>query len=283
MITRPTNAAMRSTGRVLANEQVSSGLIRLDMQLDLCPGFEPGQFAMINLTGAMELVFSRPFSILAVQDRVLSLLYRVVGRGTRAMQQLRPDDNLTVLGPLGRPFSTPAEKLPVVLIGGGVGLPPVWAWLKQYGRPDDIGFFGARDGADVPWDLLDDRWRISVDNHRQVPADRAAWQGLVPDLVAKEISPDDHQSRLVMACGPIPLLKAAADLARDRHWPCQVSLEEHMGCGYGACKGCVVPVIDLNNTQDSWRNATCCQDGPVFSAESIDWSSYSRHDFDVID
>ena len=283
MKTTPTDAAMRCTGRVLANEQVSSGLIRLDMQLDASPGFEPGQFAMINLTGPRELVFSRPFSILAVQDRVLSLLYRVVGRGTRAMQQLQSDDKLTVLGPLGRPFSAPAEGLPVVLIGGGVGLPPVWAWLKQYGRPDDLGFFGARDGADVPWDLLDDQWRISVDNHSQVPADRTAWQGLVPDLVAKEISLDDHQPRMIMACGPIPLLRAAADLARDRHWPCQVSLEEHMGCGYGACKGCVVPVIDLNNTQDGWRNATCCQDGPVFSAESIDWSRYGRHDFDVID
>ncbi len=277
------DAAMRCSGRVLTNNPVSSGLIRLDLELDAAPGFEPGQFAMINLKGTGAFVFSRPFSILAVKEQVLSLLYRVVGGGTSAMQQLRPDDQMTVLGPLGRPFAAPTDELPVVLIGGGVGLPPVWAWLKQNGRADDLGFFGARDGADVPWDLLDEKWRVSVDNHQYVPADRIAWQGLVPDLVAREISADDNQPRLVMACGPIPLLKAAADLARDRGWQCQVSLEEHMGCGYGACKGCVVPVIDLNNTAAGWRNATCCQEGPVFWAETIDWSRYGRHDFDVID
>ncbi len=282
MNSTPTDAAIRCAGRVQANYHVSSGLIRLDLELDSNPGFEPGQFAMINLTGTEAFVFSRPFSILAAGDRVLSLLYRVVGRATQTMEKLRTDDELTVLGPLGNPFAAPVEGLPVILIGGGVGLPPVWAWLKQYGRPDDIGFFGARDGADVPWDLLDNQWRISVDKLGQVPQDRVAWQGLVPDLVAREISSEDKQPRVVKACGPIPLLKAAADLARERGWKCEVSLEEHMGCGYGACKGCVVPVIDANSTQDGWRNATCCQEGPVFPAESIHWERYGRHDFDEI-
>ncbi len=278
-----TDAATRCTGQVLTNVPVSSGLIRLDLQLDANPGFEPGQFAMINLKGSEAFVFSRPFSILSVQDHKISLLYRVVGRGTRVMQKLRPGDLMTVLGPLGRPFAQPEDNLPVVLIGGGVGLPPVRAWLNKYGRACDLGFFGARDGADVPWDLLPENWRISVDKHEHIPAEREAWQGLVPELVAREISIDQKQPRMIMACGPIPLLKAAADLAFERGWQCQVSLEEHMGCGYGACKGCVVPVLDPGATEGEWRNATCCQEGPVFSAESIDWSRYGRHDFDLVD
>ena len=281
MNTISTDAAMRCVGRVLTNSPVSSGLIRIDLELDANPTFEPGQFAMVNLTGTGAFVFSRPFSILSANDQVLSLLYRVVGRATSAMKDLRPNDSMTVLGPLGRSFAAPTENLPVVLIGGGVGLPPVRAWLQQYGRPADMGFFGARDGADVPWGLLDENWYISVDNHIQIPDDRTAWKGLVPNLVAETI-PDDNKPRLLMACGPIPLLKAAADLARERGWQCQVSLEEHMGCGYGACKGCVVPVIDSHSTEAGWRNATCCQEGPVFAAETIDWTRYGQHDFEML-
>lgn len=282
MTNMSTDAALRCTARVLKNSRVSSGLIRLDLELDQEQNFEPGQFAMINLPGSAAFVFSRPFSILDVQGRVLSLLYRVVGRGTEALKQAVEGDFLTFLGPLGRAFDAPVDKTPVVLIGGGVGLPPVWAWHKKHSRPGDMGFFGARDGADVPWDLLDENWRVSVDRHEYVPERRVAWQGLVPGLVAREIPAEDTTPRLVMACGPIPLLRAVAELADARGWQCLVSLEEHMGCGYGACKGCVVPVLDPTAGSDGWRNATCCQEGPVFRAESIQWSRYGKHDFGVV-
>jgi dihydroorotate dehydrogenase electron transfer subunit len=275
------DAALRCSALVLSNKHVSSGLIRLDLELEQKMTFEPGQFAMINLPGPSAFVFSRPFSILDVQDQVVSLLYRVVGRGTRAMQQCQPGDALSFLGPLGQPFGPPPDNHSVVVIGGGVGLPPVWAWLKKYGRSGDAGYFGARDGADVPWDLLDDSWHVSVDTDQHVPDGRKAWQGLVPDLVAREIFADDDTPRLLMSCGPIPLLKAVADLADARRWQCLVSLEEHMGCGYGACKGCVVPVVDPA-ADEGWRNATCCQEGPVFRAESIDWSRYGKKDFEVV-
>jgi len=276
------DAALRCSGRVLINENISSGLIRLDLELEQKQGFEPGQFAMINLPGPGAFVFSRPFSILDVQDQVVSFLYRVVGRGTQALEKVQPGSELSFLGPLGRSFDAPAGNKPVVLVGGGVGLPPVWAWMKKYGRPGDRGFFGARDGADVPWNLLDDHWKVSVDTHQHVPENQHAWQGLVPDLVAREIPDDDDTARILMACGPIPLLKAVADLAQARRWQCLVSLEEHMGCGYGACKGCVVPVLDDTAGSEGWRNATCCQEGPVFPAESIDWSRYGQQDFQIV-
>ena len=276
------DAALRCSGRVLENKYVSSGLIRLDLELEQKMDFEPGQFAMINLQGSGAFVFSRPFSILQVKDQVVSFLYRVVGRGTEALEKTQPGGELSFLGPLGFPFAAPIGKTPVVLVGGGVGLPPVWAWMKKHGRPGDLGFFGARDGGDVPWNLLENSWFVSVDSHRNVPEDRTAWQGLVPDLVAREIPVDDETPRLVMACGPIPLLKAVADLARLRNWQCLVSLEEHMGCGYGACKGCVVPVLDTTEDSEGWRNATCCQEGPVFEAEKIDWSRYGKNDFEIV-
>ncbi len=260
--------------RFVTNVRESSGLIRLDLTLDQPMPFLPGQFAMLNVAGDQPFVFSRPFSILSTDDRSMSFLYRIVGRGTEAMAGWQAGQPLTVLGPLGRPF--PGLKQigdrPVVLIAGGVGLPPLHNWLTRHGRPQDLGFFGGRDGGDIPWELLADRWQVSVDRAVDIPDERQAWTGLVTQLVAQYPALQGAEPRVVMSCGPIPLLKAAAALAEARNWSCYVSLEEHMGCGYGACKGCVVPVHAPGEA--GWRNATCCQEGPVFAATEICWDRY---------
>ncbi len=267
------------SARFITNVRVSSGLIRLDLALDQPLPFLPGQFAMINLAGDRPFVFSRPFSILSVNDTTISFLYRVVGRGTAVLADLKPGHELTVLGPLGNPFPGPDQinDTPAVLIAGGVGLPPLHNWLTRYGgqpnRDNDLGFFGGRDGGDIPWQMLAERWQVSVDHLTDVPAGQQPWQGLVTELVAQYPTLQDDRPRIVMSCGPIPLLKAVAALAAQRGWECHVSLEEHMGCGYGACKGCVVPVRDESATEQ-WRNATCCQEGPVFRAENICWDRY---------
>lgn len=274
MIDLTISPPLHCEGVVISNEPVSSGLVRLDLELDLPIAFQPGQFAMLNLAGAASLVFSRPFSIFAAEGRRISFLYRMVGSGTIAMGALTAGDSMTCLGPLGRPFPQPETDQPVVLIAGGVGLPPLAAWLAR--RNNDPGleiqaFFGARDGADVPWDLLKDQWDVSVDSLGDVPDGRGAFEGLVTDLAANCRVFQDGRKRVVLACGPTPLLKAAARFAEERSWDCWLSLEEHMGCGYGVCKGCVVPVLDPDNGPDAQRNATCCEEGPVFNASVLAW------------
>jgi len=262
-------SAVSCEGVVTANEPVSSGLIRLDLELDQDLAFQPGQFAMLNLAGPGTFVFSRPFSIFEGAGRRMSFLYRIVGRGTRAMGALTTGKAMTFLGPLGRPFPPPETGLPVVLVAGGVGLPPLAAWLARQNDHPELeihAFFGARDGADVPWDLLGDRWNVSVDSLRDVPAGRRAWEGLVTDLAAAGGDFRDGRTRMT------PLLKAAARLAEAKGWTCWLSLEEHMGCGYGVCKGCVVPVRDPAQGPQALRNATCCQEGPVFNAADLAWA-----------
>lgn len=266
--------ATRCEGLVTANIPVSSGLILIEVEFEDPLTFQPGQFAMLNLPADRSMVFSRPFSIYRVQGRRMSFLYRVVGRGTRALESLALGEALVFLGPLGRPFPEPDGDSPVVLIAGGVGLPPVAAWLDRYGANSGLEitpFFGVRDGADVPWDLLGDKWNVSVDLLKDVPEGRRAWQGLVTDLVASREELQDSKERTVLACGPTPLLKAASGLAEARGWNCWLSLEEHMGCGYGVCKGCVVPVHDPSGGADRVRNATCCLEGPVFNAADLAW------------
>ena len=265
-------ARIRCDGTVTANAAVSDGLLRLDARLDLPVDFHPGQFAMLNRVGRDALVFSRPFSILSAADQVVSFLYRVVGRGTAALAALVPGDRLNFLGPLGRPFPEPLPAAPAVLVAGGVGLPPLFAWWERHHGPDDVAYFGARDGRDVPWDLLGGDWAVSVDEPTGVPDLHTAWHGVVTALAA-ERTLTLSGPRSLMACGPVPLLKAAAELARERGWPCWLSLEEHMGCGYGVCKGCVVPVL-APEQESGWRNATCCDEGPVFRADAIAWDRY---------
>lgn len=268
------------SGRVTANAHVCRGLIRLDVDLDRDLHFFPGQFAMLNLPAAAALVFSRPFSILTADGPRASFLFRVVGRGTRALAEVAPGQALTFLGPFGRPFPAPAAGTPAVLIAGGVGLPPLFAWHQRYGRPGDQAFFGARDSADVPWTLLDDSWCVAAEKVAPLEPGRTVRAGLVTDLVRQDRVARGDRGLMALACGPLPMLKAAADLAAAAGWECWLSLEEHMGCGYGVCKGCVVPVRAAEGAgpghPDGWRNATCCQDGPVFRATDLDWPRLSR-------
>ncbi len=271
----------QSKAWVLHNGPVSSGLMRLDLKLELPVNFFPGQFAMLNLPDANSLVFSRHFSILAAQGDTISFLYRVVGRGTTQLEALGKGAEMEFLGPLGQGFPAPTPSEPAVLIAGGVGLPPVLAWMQRYGRPDDHAFFGTRDGHDVPWNLMTHNWQVSVDRAEGVPEGENVFHGLVTHLVEAKPELKEGQSRLVMSCGPLPMLKAVAELAAQNGWRALLSLEEHMGCGYGACKGCVVPVFDLA-AGDGWRNATCCQEGPVFPAESIDWHRYEKSPFTTV-
>lgn len=262
-----TSSPVSVVGRVAANAHVSSAFLRLDIDLGLPFGFLPGQFVMVNESGPGGWTFSRPFSVLAAAGSSVSLLYRVVGRGTAALAALRSGASLQVLGPLGTPFPAPAAGRVAVLLGGGVGLPPVLAWRERLGRDGDIACFGARDGAEVPWDLLGPHWLVSVDRSAGLPAGRIAFTGVVTDLARSLPGLPGPAGADVLACGPLPLLRAAARLARERGWGCYVSLEEHMGCGYGVCKGCVVPVV----RDGSARNATCCQEGPVFDAAALPW------------
>jgi len=269
----PLPGAYQGIGRVTANRPVSSGLIRMDLVLARPLDFSPGQFAMLNLAGPSGMVFSRPFSILAADGQDVSFLYRVVGRGTAAFADLGPGAPVSFLGPLGRPFParTPGQR--AVLLAGGVGLPPLHDWLARHGRPGDLACFGAREGHDVPWNLLDERWTVCVEDPDGLDGHPAV-TGLVTAPVAGPELPRGRDRILLLSCGPRLLLRAAADLAAAQDWECWLSLEEHMGCGYGVCKGCVVQVRvpGIPGSGPGSRNATCCQEGPVFRAEDLIWT-----------
>jgi len=266
--TAPTVPPVRSLIGVIAEQRfLSSSMIRIDLDLEGDASYAPGQFCMINLVGGAALSLSRPLSILAANGTRLSLLYKIVGVGTRLLADALPGRKVRVLTPLGTPFPARNNERPRLLLAGGVGLPPLVSWAQRYGDPADLFCFGARDGADAPWELLPSPWHVSVDRSREIPDGREAHRGTVLDL-ALDCLTGRTETFEVLACGPRPLLQAAAEFAHQRGWLCHVSVEERMGCGYGVCRGCVVPTIgDIG-----WRLA--CQDGPVLPAADLDWKSF---------
>lgn len=257
-------------GKIVASREIAGDLLLLDLELPEPVDFLPGQFAMLNFTGVAALVFSRPLSILASEGCRVIFYYRVVGRGTALLAEAPLGSPVSFFGPLGNPFPPPAAAA-VLLIAGGVGLPPLHAWWQCYGRDGDRAFFGARNGGEVPWPLLSAEWLVSVDRATGLPDGREAYTGLVVDCVRDSLPGIGAGPRQVLACGPLPMLRAVKDLAAELDWPCLVSVEEQMGCGYGVCRGCIVPAA-------AGGHLTACQDGPVFAADQIDWRRFAREE-----
>jgi dihydroorotate dehydrogenase electron transfer subunit len=247
----------------------------------------PGQFVHLRCDPALPL--RRPISILRVNAREswIEILYKAVGEGTRLLAQKRPGDVISSIGPIGNPFQVHAERPRPLLIGGGVGMPPMIFLADALRREpafkplvilgSEVPFpFQARPSqflvpglpADViaAMPLLDD-WGIPS-RLASLQGYAGCFQGFVTDLARSWLGVLDTSALAeveVFACGPHPMLAAVAALAREFSLPCQVSLEEFMACGVGGCAGCVVEV----KTPEGPAMKRVCVDGPVFDALDI--------------
>ncbi|HFD80134.1 MAG TPA: dihydroorotate dehydrogenase electron transfer subunit [Gammaproteobacteria bacterium] len=245
-----------------------------------------GQF--VHLRCDPLLPMRRPISIMRADARGgwIELLYKVVGRGTALLAQRTPGEVLSLLGPIGRPFRPSPEKTRPLLLGGGVGMPPMVFLAEQMNREDlhplvllgsEVPFPfdprpsrmlvpGIPDGAIGTMPLLEDLGiPCRLASQQQRPG---CYQGFVTELARcwLEALDADQRSRVeIFACGPHPMLAAVSALARDYGLPCQVSLEEFMACAVGGCAGCVVEV----QTASGPAMKRVCVDGPVFDAAAV--------------
>ncbi|MBR6028468.1 MAG: dihydroorotate dehydrogenase electron transfer subunit [Clostridia bacterium] len=211
----------------------------------------PGQFVQIALPG---LYLRRPISVCDWTENTLTLVFRQVGAGTAKMAALRPGEQVDVLSPLGNGFDPEACGCRPLLAGGGVGLPPLIglgrALLKKGCQP--ILAAGFRHAADLF--LVDEARSLGLETVVVTEDGSAGEKGLVTDVLDR-LSFDS-----LCACGPLPMLKALHHRVRV---PSQFSLEERMGCGFGACMGCSI------QTKEGPKRV--CADGPVFRGEALDW------------
>ncbi len=228
---------------------------------------EPGQFYMVRGDWGADPLLPRPLSILGEDPAAgtLSFLLKVVGRGSSLLFDLEPGHKVTALGPLGHPFPMPpASGGPLVaLVGGGVGVPPLVFLARRLAAARIPYAFlqGARTKDDLL--LVEDLAALGTPPVCTTEDGSAGAKGLVTAPLAAAL---DAGLGAVYACGPEGMLRAVAAMCAGRV-PCYVSLEARMGCGYGVCLGCVVPV--LRNSARIYERV--CQEGPVFDGEVVLW------------
>jgi len=251
---------------------------------------QPGSFA--HLTCDPERPMRRPLSLMRADARAgwIEILYKVVGPGLDALSKQPIGAPISVLGPIGNGFVAHPERPRTLLVGGGVGIPPMvflaeslrarraeaeWRPLVLMGseiefpfraRPSQILVAGMPPEVIGCMPLLDD-WGIAsrLASFGGFPG---CFPGFVTDLAARWLESLDASALAeveLFACGPTPMLQATAGVARRFGVPCQVSLEEFMACAVGGCAGCAVPVV----TPTGLAMKRVCVDGPVFDAHSV--------------
>jgi dihydroorotate dehydrogenase electron transfer subunit len=250
---------------------------------------QPGTFA--HLRCDPERPMRRPMSIMLADPEggTIDFLYKALGEGTRRLATRRAGERLSVLGPIGEPFQVHAARPRTLLIGGGVGIPPIMFLAHQLHREDSFKPFAVL-GSEVPFPFtarpsqvlvpgmpegaiacmpLLERWGIA-NRLASLQGYPGCFEGYVTELARAWLTALDARARAEVAifcCGPGAMMRAAARLAAEFELPCQVCLEEYMACAVGGCMGCTVA---LRATGGAAMKRVCV-DGPVFDAASVLW------------
>jgi dihydroorotate dehydrogenase electron transfer subunit len=239
------------------------GLVRLAVEN---PGWDKavaGQFAMLRPTGfGQELTWARPLSLFGITPGSVEFLIQIAGRGTRRLAAMNPGDRLVLWGPLGRGFAVEPDT-PTLLLAGGVGLAPFAPYIAAHPRPENLRLvFGHRPPL-AAYPFAEMAAAIQAESfHEEKPGDLDRFTALLRERIA------GCRDGLVLSCGPRPFLAAVADMGRAAGARVQVSLENRMACGVGACLGCV-------EKDASGELVQTCVRGPVFWAKDLE--AFSEH------
>jgi len=254
-------------GLITRNERVSSEMYEIEL---VVPGIsqesKPGQFVHVKLGNSVDPLLRRPLSLYDVDKTKgrITLLYKVVGKGTNLLTKANAGEFLDVMGPLGRGFSVSPESNNYVLVGGGVGIAPLVYLareLKQlhnnvtvlYGaeNKEQLAAVPRLQGMDV------NLWLATMDGS-------AGFKGLVTGLLKQKIS--SEKIDFIYTCGPEAMMALVTEIATGYNIQGEVSLEEYMACGVGACLGCA---RKLKSNDENYVKV--CSDGPVFAINEVEF------------
>jgi dihydroorotate dehydrogenase electron transfer subunit len=257
-------------GEVVAVEVLGGGMVEVSVRLPhLAAAALPGQFAQVRCGDGFNPLLRRPFSVAWTDGDVAAFVLAPVGAGTRILASLQPGDSLTALGPLGTGFTVVAGTSTSLCVSGGLGCAPFPLLVRALRRAgQDVTVLSG--AASAPLLYPPGRFargdpgvrvvEVTVDGSR-------GRRGLVTAAIPDELDP----STAVYACGPNPMLGALSHALLDRAAPprmAEVSLEAPMGCGFGTCLGCALPV---RAGDGGTRWALCCNDGPVMPIRAVAW------------
>lgn len=260
---------------LLANTHLQGDYHQLDVNApDIARTAKPGQFVHIQIPGLKHRVLRRPFSIYDTDANTgrLSVVYKKVGEGTEQLATItQPGVKVNVMGPLGNAYAQPIPEQDgrtrrLIIVDGGYGCAATFLLAKN-ATIKPVVLIGGRSAIDIllvkQYTDLGCTVRVSTNDGSMGD------QGLVTKLLQEELDKDNFAQ--VAACGPNPMLKAVADMTVPADIPTQISLDQPMCCGIGACFACVVKVVDETNA-DGWHYSRSCMEGPVYDARNIYWN-----------
>ena len=243
---------------VLEKKKLTDTVFSLRLEAEaLAETAEPGQFLHIKCQDSS--VLRRPISICDVTDGVLSVTAEVRGEGTEWLSRRQPGEKLDILGPLGNGFNLKHEN--ILVVGGGIGAAPMLYAARRAGVRTAVLGFKTKDSV-----ILTEEYR-AVCQQVYITTDDGSYGERGTVLRPLEHLLNTVSCGAVLACGPKPMLKAVAALTASLEIPCQVSLEERMGCGVGACLVCACKT----QTEAGEQMKRVCRDGPVFDAREVVW------------
>lgn len=252
-------AKVQEMAIVLEQRILAEGVYSMWLSTSIAKEAVPGQFVSLYCEEHSRLL-PRPISICEIDKKrsAIRLVYRLAGEGTREFSALQTDDEVKVLGPLGNGF--PLEGEHPIVIGGGIGVPPMLELAKSLSAKATI-VLGYRDEQLFLKEQFEDYGQVEIatDNGS------VGVHGTVVDVLEqKQITGD-----VIYACGPKPMLAAVKRYAMEHEIKCYVSMEERMACGIGACLGCVCQTKE-EDAHSHVHNTRVCKDGPVFLAEEVE-------------
>ena len=232
---------------------------------------KPGQFYMVEVNQGYDPLLKRAFSLFRRTADGIQILYRIQGKGTAILRNLKEGAVIRILGPLGNGYPAAPEGAIPVIVAGGIGIASVFPLIEGFAGRAYV-LYGARTGGDLF--MLDELSGLSKELHICTDdgscSERGNVVGLLDNLCASRSSCLDHVR--VYACGPKSMLREAAKVVAANCIRAWFSLEEHMACGVGACLGCVTKIKSARSGKEqAFEYQRVCKEGPVFDAEDIVW------------
>jgi len=261
--------------KILSRKEVAPNIYLMKLKApEIAQDALPGQFIHIKCSEDNYPLLRRPLSIHRIDKEKgeIFILFQVVGEGTKLLFQRTVGDNLDILGPIGNGFNIYPESRKIMIVGGGIGVAPLLALVEESIAQDKEVrvLIGALKKEMVIGEESIRSLGVKVD----IATDDGSYkyEGLVTDLLERTIK-EGWLADQIFACGPKPMLKKINEIALQANINCQVSLEERMACGIGACLGCVCKIKTKDKKEDKvkYEYKRVCVDGPIFEGSEVVW------------
>jgi len=252
---------------VVSNEEIASGIYKMVIKDDyLARNSKAGQFLHIKCSNDNDKLLRRPISICSfdINDMTVTIVYQVKGSGTKSLSLMRSGDSIDILGPLGKGYSLDSSFKKVLLVGGGIGIYPLYSVASSY-LDSDVEIDAVLGFRTKDLMTYEDEFNRVCSDITIVTDDGSYGQsGTVIQPMLDKLTSSNYD--MVYVCGPKPMINAIVEEHKRSQFNCEVSLEERMGCGVGACLVCACKTYNKDNEME---HKHVCKDGPVFEITQL--------------